>query len=453
MHIRDPLYGFIELTCQEKSLINSTPFQRLRHIKQLALACYVYPSAIHTRFEHSLGVMYLGDKIASVLKCNKEQKRIIRLAGLVHDIGHGPFSHVSEQILEQFVSEDILNRYSADNAHELISILMVGTNSEIKKIIPGDQRKEICSILCKQQNRNFAKDIISGPLDADKLDYITRDGYFAGVKYGVYDIDKIVEAMSKIRIGRTEETLGINHEGVYALEQMLLCKYHMNAQVYKHRVRRITDAMLVTGIKYALEENIKEVNDIFRVDCNKIEKYLYNYLKYYDIKMFNVILEKGKRKSKGIFKRLWDRKLFKEVFSLEINDRSINDPIVLQNLLDLKEANRKNIAKRISRDIFKKKIPSEFIIVDNQSITNPTFKSPEPKIDTNTIIITDDKGERTTFQKYSKLFQNPSIEPKKHCLYIYAPLDLYGLIDVDKREQFINKYERGIIEIIKGGVS
>jgi len=108
MEVRDPIHGLIDYSDTEEKIINSQMFQRLRGIKQLALASFVYPGAHHTRFEHSLGAMHLAGKVGESLNLSNEQTKILRLAGLLHDIGHGPFSHVSEQIIEKYVDKSIL---------------------------------------------------------------------------------------------------------------------------------------------------------------------------------------------------------------------------------------------------------------------------------------------------------------------------------------------------------
>ena len=176
MEIRDPIYGLVEYDEREERLINSSIFQRLRGIKQLALASFVYPGAHHTRFEHSIGTMCLARRIAKRLKLDKEKIKILQLAGLLHDIGHGPFSHISEQVMEEYRDKTLLDKYldkyRAQNAHELMSILLIQKNREIGSILSKDKRDKIVGILQKQRKRSIEKDIISGPLDVDKLDYL-----------------------------------------------------------------------------------------------------------------------------------------------------------------------------------------------------------------------------------------------------------------------------------------
>jgi hypothetical protein len=269
--IRDPIHGFIEYNELEEKIINTRVFQRLRNIKQLAFAHYVYPGALHTRFDHSLGVIHLANKMAKRLFTGegyRERIETIRLAGLLHDIGHGPFSHVSEQLLEENTSnlDDLKKEYKAANAHELMSILIIQYHDEIDDILNDKSIKEGVIQLIKESENSegfLEKDIVSGPLDADKLDYILRDSYFAGVKYGVFDIEKLIESMVPIPISSTEKRVGIREEGVFALEQFLLANYHMKMQVYYHSIRRIADAMLIRGINLAIEDGAEEIRELF----------------------------------------------------------------------------------------------------------------------------------------------------------------------------------------------
>ena len=182
MEVSDPIHGLIEYDDKEEKIINSVIFQRLRGIKQLALASMVYPGAHHTRFEHSLGVMHLAGKVDKCLKLPDEKTKILRLAGLLHDIGHGPFSHISEQIIEKHIDRNILNMYKAQNVQELLSILLIEKNEEIKKILSADELEKVKALLQKQERRTLDKDIISGPIDVDKFDYLLRDSYFCRCK-------------------------------------------------------------------------------------------------------------------------------------------------------------------------------------------------------------------------------------------------------------------------------
>jgi HD superfamily phosphohydrolase len=444
MELRDPIYGLIEYDKKEEKLINTPLFQRLRGVKQLALANLVYPGAHHTRFEHCIGTMHLAGRIAKAkkLNLNEEKINILRLAGLLHDIGHGPFSHVSEQIMENRTDKEILDKYEAQNAHELMSILLIQKNKEIAEILSQEEIEEI--VLLLQKRRNIEKDIVSGPLDADKLDYLLRDSYFAGVQYGVFDLDKIIESLTPIKIGTKETQLGISEEGIYAAEQMLLAKYHMNTQVYRHRIRRITDAMLIRGVEFAIEE-IEEIKNLYT--CQDTDDFLEEYVKYDDKSLVDKILANCNGTSLEYFERLKKRKLLKEVLSVEINEVNFPDSILLQNIRTMSEGQMIAIRDKAA-ELFatsEHKIDSNLVIVDKQTTHNPTFKLPQVRIDTGTIMVVMRDGRTKTFPEISAIFST-AVVPEKDTLYVYLPLDR---IERKDRKNAIEGNKKALLEIVK----
>lgn len=445
MEVRDPIHGFIEYNSTEEKIINTELFQRLRGIRQLALASFVYPGAHHTRFEHSIGTMHLASRVAEKLRLDRKTRRILRLTALLHDIGHGPFSHVSEQILEKYAA-DMMKRYHAENAHELMSILVIKKHPEISRILGDSDINDIIRLLQKQANRSIEKDIISGPLDVDKLDYLLRDSYFAGVRYGVFDLDKVIESFTIVGMGGVGFTLGINGEGVHAIEQLLLAKYHMNAQVYRHRIRRITDAMLVRGIQYALKDGLPELTDCFAVTDSK--EFIQNYAEYNDEVLSSLILSEGKEASLEYFKRIKERRLLKEVFCVNIDSRNFPDPIILYNIRQISDPQMQRIAEEAAH-LFSdgsNRVDSNMVIVDKQTILNPTFKSPGVKIDSNTIMVQTTSG-REYFPGVSSVFHNPGIDPDVETLYLYLPLD--WLESREGRKAYIKGREESIMQKIK----
>ena len=156
MEVRDPIHGLIEYNEVEENIINSSVFQRLRGIRQLALAASVYPGAHHTRFEHCIGTMHLAGKIAKRLDLGDDTIKTLRLAGLLHDIGHGLFSHVSEQIMEKY-AKGFLDKYKADNAHELMSILLIQKQHDIREILNQKERDNIVQLLQREERRSIEK--------------------------------------------------------------------------------------------------------------------------------------------------------------------------------------------------------------------------------------------------------------------------------------------------------
>ncbi|MGO8789214.1 MAG: HD domain-containing protein [Terriglobia bacterium] len=203
--VRDPIHGFIYRGSREKKIIDSPLFQRLRRIKQLALASLVYPSAVHTRFEHSIGAMYVAGRIAERLDLGNEHTQILRFAALLHDIGHGPFSHVSEEVLR--------NVTGSKQAHEEIGYRIILNSPDLDGPLSRDERREIVDLLSGRCGDSVMRSILSGPIDADKQDYLLRDSYFCGVKYGVYDIDRLIQVLC-IHSDTNDRFLAISQDGV-----------------------------------------------------------------------------------------------------------------------------------------------------------------------------------------------------------------------------------------------
>ena len=199
--MRDPIHGFIKLSETEKRLINSQVFQRLRRIRQLAMTFLVYPGAVHTRFDHSIGVMHVAGRICARLRelnperVSNEDIDQVRLAALLHDVGHGPFSHVSEHLLDEFTYDKTDKDKPREKIHEKITVDIIQTDPEISTILRDEGLDEerdfvIEMIEGKEKRWDWRRDIVSSELDADKMDYLLRDSYFAGVKYGLYDLEK-----------------------------------------------------------------------------------------------------------------------------------------------------------------------------------------------------------------------------------------------------------------------
>lgn len=238
-----------------------------------------------------------------------------------------------------------------------------------------------------------------------------------------------------------EETLGIREEGVYAVEQLLLAKYHMNIQVYRHRVRRITDAMIVRGVEFAIRERIKRIIELSNFKDDK--SYLEIYFTFDDHALINTILRESTDISKNYFKRIIERKLFKEIFNINIDTKNFDDSMLLEKARNISDDEIKNISNEIS-DILN--ISEEEIIFDKQTITNPTFKDVRVKIDIDGIIVKTTSGQRKTFSEISGVFSNPS-DPQKDIIYVYAPLD--ALVSRCQRQEFIQSKHEKIFDAIK----
>ncbi|MDW8033972.1 MAG: HD domain-containing protein [Nitrososphaerota archaeon] len=236
--IRDPVYKYIHITDLEKNIIDTAVFQRLRRIKQLAGAHLTYPGAMHTRFLHSLGVMFIAGRILSHLanyhldKVNKDDLQLMRLAGILHDIGHGPFSHTFEEVLAEkrgITHEDVAKMLIKKT--ELNDILSKGGFNP-------DEIADLSTGKCSTRER-WANQIISSHFDADILDYLRRDSFFTGVEYGLIDAERIIDSM--VLWG---DSLAIDEAALYALESLFIARYMMFKAVYFHRTVRAAVIML-----------------------------------------------------------------------------------------------------------------------------------------------------------------------------------------------------------------
>ncbi|MEM3399913.1 MAG: HD domain-containing protein [Candidatus Micrarchaeia archaeon] len=237
--IKDSIHGGIRIAEEEKALIDSSEFQRLRRIRQLAVAYLVYPGANNTRFEHSLGTMHLTGMICEHLGLEKEEN-FLRIAALLHDIGHCAFSHEAERVL--------------DKTHEEIMKVKI-KETEIREILVenGYSAEDIIK-LC--MGRGFGS-IISFGLGPDRMDYLLRDSHYTGVAYGIIDAERIIETM-----GFDDDLPYVDIAGLEAAESMLIARFMMFSTVYYHHTVRIASSMLRKGIGMALREGVIDENKL-----------------------------------------------------------------------------------------------------------------------------------------------------------------------------------------------
>ena len=244
--ITDPIHRYIRFSETEKEIVDTVIFQRLRGIRQLAGAHLVYPSAQHSRFEHSIGTMhiagYAGETLFSKGYFGDEDKvQQLRLAALLHDVGHGPFSHLFEEVLMEKH-----NMNHEDMGKQIIS------RSEISDILGkhGYNSSDICKLSFGQSNIQFFNEIISGALSADMMDYLPRDGLFTGVEYGKIDYHRLISSFEVT----TDGHLAIDKSALYSLESMLISRYEMYKAVYFHKTVRSAEVMLLRSIMLADEQ-------------------------------------------------------------------------------------------------------------------------------------------------------------------------------------------------------
>lgn len=246
--IRDPVHDVIAFRLERPvdrllfNLLNAAEFQRLRRIHQLGMASLAYPGADHSRYSHSLGVMETARKILDQLRrsfpLDEEGETTCLVAALLHDLGHGPFSHVFEQV-SGIQHERITQRIVMDPDSEVHRILFT-----YDKLMP----ERVLDLLREKPERNFYSDILSSQLDADRLDYLLRDNHMTGSRYGDFDLNWLLHALT---IDPDGNRLAVTGKGVSAVEAYLQSRYHMYRNVYFHKVVRSAEGMVKLALRRA----------------------------------------------------------------------------------------------------------------------------------------------------------------------------------------------------------
>ncbi len=252
--LRDPIHDYIHLDDLEAAVLQSRPMQRLRSVRQLGLANLVFPGAEHSRFSHVLGAMELAGKMYDVLAERKPDllerdprsplRRNVRLAALLHDIGHAPFSHSSEELFEEGIDHEQMTEHLL--ALPELCDLFETDDAEVgiepvRKILRGDGGDPSDRLLAQ---------IVSGELDVDKMDYLLRDSHYCGVGYGNYDLGRLLETIVPLQEPETGQWgLGIEEGGVHAYEALVLARYYMFTQVYFNVTGKVLELHLNEWLK------------------------------------------------------------------------------------------------------------------------------------------------------------------------------------------------------------
>ncbi|WP_178916931.1 HD domain-containing protein [Natronomonas gomsonensis] len=236
--IKDSVHGYIELSPDAEAILDTEPMQRLRYVRQLSTVQLVYPSANHTRFEHSLGVYHLASKAVEKLDVEDDLARRLRIAALVHDAGHGPFGHQTEAAIERH-----LGRHH-DEIEWLLSDTELGDAIESRGLDPKSVAETV-------DGGGPLGDLVSGPLDVDRMDYLVRDAHHTGVPYGTIDHDRLVRSLRVV-----DGELVLDGSDIATAESTLIARTLMNATVYRHHVSRIAGTMLDRGSEQLLTDGV-----------------------------------------------------------------------------------------------------------------------------------------------------------------------------------------------------
>ena len=334
--LKDPVHSYIHIHYEVIwNCLDSKEFQRLRRIRQLGGDFQVYPTAEHSRFSHSLGVYEIVRRMVTEVKSlcielTEYEKVCVMLAGLLHDVGHGPFSHAFEHV--------------TNHSHEEYTAKIILGNTELNAILRAVSEKlpqDIVSIIQHTHENDILNQIVSGQLDADRMDYLLRDSYFTATSYGQFDLERILRTMRVRKTNEGRKVIVVKYTGIHSVEDYIMARYQMYWQVYYHPVARSYEAVFI--------QLFNRLKDIFKVDKDYFEnmKVLIPFLEKSEVSVeeyfkldensllycCTLIQDKEDKIAADLAKRLQNRKLFEYVDYNEENLAQIKN-MLKENSLD-----------------------------------------------------------------------------------------------------------------------
>jgi len=320
---------------------------------------------MHTRFEHSLGALHIADRIALNLGFDDERRSKIRLAALLHDLGHGPFSHLFEHALQRWngnFSHETVTRWIIEEDPDISSTLGTRLSRLVLDVLPSNPGK--CS-------DTVCADIISSGLDADKLDYLRRDSYHVGVAYGSFDLERILHTVDVTPDG---QNLCIQEKGKDAIENYRLGRYLMHAQVYEHHARIIADQMFLRAVELALSSNILDRSTLTKLYSRSGPHAHRRFLQYYhgltDDSVYSMILRRKASKAASFLNSVRERRLFKRAYELDLT-LDVRDAKKRKRLSSLSLQEMKEKERQIARDAG---LDPSHVIIHRSSISIKLFE-------------------------------------------------------------------------------
>ena len=321
--LKDPVHSYIHIHYEVIwNCLDSKEFQRLRRIRQLGGDFQVYPTAEHSRFSHSLGVYEIVRRMVTEVKSlcvelTEYEKVCVMLAGLLHDVGHGPFSHAFEHI--------------TNHSHEEYTAKIILGNTELNAILRAVSEKlpqDIVSIIQHTHENDILNQIVSGQLDADRMDYLLRDSYFTATSYGQFDLARILRTMRVRKTAEGRKVIVVKYTGIHSVEDYIMARYQMYWQVYYHPVARSYEAVFI--------QLFNRLKDIFKGDKDYFEdmKVLIPFLEKSEVSVDEyfkldensllyccaLIQDKEDKIAADLARRLQNRKLFEYV---DYNDENL----------------------------------------------------------------------------------------------------------------------------------
>jgi len=361
LDIIDPIHDFVRVNSNELKIIDTSIFQRLRRIRQLSGAHLIYPGAQHTRFEHSLGVMHIASMAGHALNekgiVSSDNIQNLRFAGLLHDIGHGPFSHIFEELLQK------RKMSHEDMGRDIILKTQIGDLISAN----GFNKKFITELAFGDSKFQFMNEIISGALSADIMDYLLRDGYFTGAEHAKIDHNRLTYSLDVYK-----NKLALEKSALVNFETMMISRYQMFKAVYFHKTVRAGEVMLLESMYLAEEE------------LGLSSTSLNEYLKLTDEVILSKLLNLPERNSKlRIAKKIatdyLNRNLFKSVFEVSVTGNAIT------------KKRMQSIREEVSK---KSKVDINEIFVDSSN--TPSIPLTPSKKESKSIIILERDGVKAT---------------------------------------------------------
>ena len=328
--LKDPVHSYIHIHYEVIwNCLDSKEFQRLRRIRQLGGDFQVYPTAEHSRFSHSLGVYEIVRRMVTEVKTlcaelTEYEKVCVMLAGLLHDVGHGPFSHAFEHV--------------TNHSHEEYTVKIILGNTELNSILRAVSKKmpeDIVSIIQHTYENDILNQIVSGQLDADRMDYLLRDSYFTATSYGQFDLERILRTMRVRKTSEGRKVIVVKHTGIHSVEDYIMARYQMYWQVYYHPVARSYEAVFIQLFN-RLKDIFKDNKDYFedmKVLIPFLEKAEVSEEEYFRLDENSLlyccalIQDKDDVIAADLAKRLQNRKLFEYV---DYNEENLAQ---IQNML------------------------------------------------------------------------------------------------------------------------
>ncbi len=372
LDIIDPIHDFIRVYEHELSVIDNPIFQRLRRIRQLSGAHLTYPAAQHTRFEHSLGVMHIASQAGHALYekgiVTTDDIEILRLSSLLHDIGHGPFSHLFEEIIqEKKISHE-------DFGKEIILKSDIG--DDLSK--NGFNKKLIAKVAFGDSKFQYLNEIVSGALSADMMDYLQRDGYFTGAEHAKIDHKRITQSLDIHK-----KKLALERSALYSFESMMHSRYQMFKAVYFHKTVRAAEVMLLEALRLS--------DDEFGFSTFNLNEFVNLTDEYVLSSLLSSKSSKLKR-ARQFALDYQNRKLLKCVFERILTSRTI-----------LKKTRTDELRTTISK---KSKVPENEIFVDS-SVTPSIPLAPSKNESKSIILISNENGK--SFAKEMPISEIPVV--------------------------------------------